>query len=85
VAPNQVSEVIDFASGTIQTVGVLDKYCQKPESLDSVSLLEFATHYDWRGSRYIKQGRNKAKPYMVNIWPCYHPGQEDEALYEKYC
>ena len=47
----------------------------------NVSLLEFATHWNWRG-KYTKRGSRGAKPFVVNVWPCYQPEPE---IYEKYC
>jgi hypothetical protein len=47
----------------------------------NVSLLEFATHWNWRG-KYTKRGSRGTKPFVVNVWPCYQPEPE---IYEKYC
>jgi hypothetical protein len=47
--------------------------------------LEFATGWNWRGKQYTRRGSKGAKPFAVNIWPCYSPDQDEPESYEKYC
>lgn len=57
-----------------------------PEKLKDVSLLQFATHWDWKQNRIIKRGSKGVLPYIVNIWPRFRPVRDnDELYYEKYC
>jgi hypothetical protein len=53
-------------------MGVLEQYKtrpveQKPE-LANVSLLEFATSWNWKGNHYTKRGSRGAKPFAVNVY-----------------
>jgi hypothetical protein len=54
--------------------------------LKNVSLLQFATHYNWnKDSVCTKHGKNGALAYIVNIWPHYQPNIDNAEVYEKYC
>jgi hypothetical protein len=68
---------------------VLKRYKNRPITLKpelaNVSLLEFATHWNWRGNKYTKRGSRGAKPCVVNVWPHYQPDRDEPEIYEKYC
>ena len=69
--------------------GILERYktrptAQKPK-LINVSLLEFATSWNWKGNKYSKRGSRGAKPFVVNVWPRYQPNRDEPETYEKYC
>ncbi|KAH6907944.1 hypothetical protein BKA70DRAFT_1427776 [Coprinopsis sp. MPI-PUGE-AT-0042] len=68
-----------------ERVTALDRYKRRPSNLKEISLLEFATHYDWRGERVYKRGTNGAKPYVVSVWPRYKPDPDNEESYNGYC
>ena len=68
---------------------MLERYKSRPIALKpelaNVSLLEFATHWNWRGNQYTKRGSRGAKPFVVNVWPRYQPDLDEPKIYEKYC
>ena len=73
VAPDEASENVNFEASEKEQQGVLERYKtrpveQKPE-LANVSLLEFATSWNWTGNHYTKRGLRGAKPFVVNVWP----------------
>ena len=51
----------------------------------ALSLLQFATSWNWRGNHYTKRGSRGAKPFVVNVWPRYQPDRDEPEIYEKYC
>jgi hypothetical protein len=53
--------------------------------LKEATLLEFASHWDWKGNRYKKRGSTGALSYIVNVWPQYQADPEDTETYKKYC
>jgi len=61
---------------------VLERYKTRPVGLKpelaNVSLLEFATGWNWRGNLYTKRGSRSAKPFVVNVWPRYMPDRDDQ-------
>ena len=67
----------------------MEQYKTRPTEckpvLENVSLLEFAAGWNWRGNQYTKRGSKGAKPFVVNIWPCYQPDRDEPETYEKYC
>jgi len=89
VAPDEASESVNFESSEKEQQGVLEQYKARPIAqkpvLEHVSLLEFATGWNWRGKQYTKRGSKGAKPFVVNIWPCYSPDRDEPELYKKYC
>lgn len=89
VAPDESSENVNFNSSEKEQRGILERYKtrpveQKPE-LKDVSLLEFATSWNWKGNKYTKRGSRGAKPFVVNVWPRYQPDRDEPEIYEKYC
>lgn len=59
VAPDESSENVNFDSSEKEQRGILERYKtrpvgQKPE-LKDVSLLEFATSWNWKGNKYTKE------------------------------
>jgi hypothetical protein len=89
IAPDESSENVNFDSSEKEQRGILERYktrpiVQKPE-LKDVSLLEFATSWNWKGNKYTKRGSRGAKPFVVNVWPCYQPDRDEPETYEKYC
>src|SRR3984893_10009550 len=73
VAPDEASENVNFEASEKEQRGVLEHYKtrpveQKPE-LANVSLLEFATSWNWKGNHYTKRGLRGANPFVVNVWP----------------
>src|SRR6202047_4147949 len=89
VAPDEASENVNFAASEKEQRGVLERYKNRPietkPELANVSLLEFATHWNWKGKKYSKRGSRGAKPFVVNVWPRYQPDQDEPEIYEKYC
>jgi hypothetical protein len=85
VSPN-VSELVNFQDSSTARTGLIEKYKSQPvTSMKDVTLLEFATHWDYARNKYTKRGRQGAKPYAVNIWPRFKPDPDDEDQYEDYC
>ena len=89
VAPDESSENVNFEASNKEQRGILECYktrpiTQKPE-LALVSLLQFATSWNWKGNKYTKRGSRGAKPFVVNVWPRYQPDQNEPETYEKYC
>ena len=81
-------EVLDFEQTGQDRKSVIDRYIErhiqaKPE-LENVSLLEFATTWDWKGS-YHKRGSRGAKTYVLNISPKYSPNRDDPDQCDNYC
>ena len=68
VSPH-LSEEVDFANLTKERKGLVEHYKLRPEDLEDVTLLEFATWYDFKGGRYTRRGKQGALSYVVNIWP----------------
>jgi hypothetical protein len=89
VAPDMASENVNFEASEKEQRGVLERYKNRPidskPELENVSLLEFATSWNWRGQKYTKRGTRGAKPFVVNIWPHYQPDRDEPEIYEKYC
>jgi hypothetical protein len=87
VSPN-ASEHLDFEHSSSTHVGIMERYKQhpgNPHPAADITLLDFATNWDWRGNRIVKRGLRGAKSYIVNVWPRYRPDPEHEETYEKYC
>ena len=89
VAPDEASENVNFAASEKEQRGVLERYIKRPIALKpelaNVSLLEFATLWNWRGNKYTKRGSRGAKLFVVNVWPHYQPDRDEPEIYEKYC
>ena len=73
VDPDEASENINFEASEKEQRGVLERYKTRPIALKpelaNVSLLEFATGWNWRGNHYTKRGSRGAKHFVVNVWP----------------
>ena len=89
VAPDEASENVNFVASEKEERGVFERYKNRPielmPELANVSLLEFATHWNWKGKKYTLRGSRGAKPFVVNVWPRYQPDRDEPEIYEKYC
>ena len=89
VAPDESSENVNFEASEKEQRGVLERYKTRPIArkpvLKNVSLLQFATSWNWKGNKYTKRGSRGAKPFVVNVWPRYQPDRDEPEIYEKYC
>ena len=89
VAPDESSENVNFEASKKEQRGVLERYKTRPIArkpvLKNVSLLQFATSWNWKGNKYTKRGSRGAKPFVVNVWPRYQPDHDEPEIYEKYC
>lgn len=52
VAPD-ASERLDFDRSSLTRIGIMERYKQRPHPAANVTLLEFATNWDWRGNRVV--------------------------------
>src|SRR6266516_4388699 len=75
VAPDIQSEALNFENNTTQTFSLLENYMKRSKDGDvaHVTLWDFAQNWDIKKGHYYKRGCQGAKPYIVNIWPRYHP------------
>ena len=89
-----LSGEVDFENSTIDSSSIIDRYMKRPQlvrsggqdyNLDNLTLLDFATHWDWTGNNYRKRGQCGALPYVLNIWPHFRPNTEDPDDNEDYC
>src|ERR1700683_1875191 len=89
VAPDESSENVNFKAFEKEQWGVVEQYKTRPIArkpvLKNVSLLQFATSWNWKGNKYTKKGSRGAKPFVVNVWPRYQPDRDEPEIYEKYC
>ena len=89
VTMNKTSESVNFESSSLEKKSLFDRYKTRPidrfPALSNVSLLEFATWWDWDHNKYTKRGSRGAKPYVVNVYPRYHPDPNVSDVWEKYC
>jgi hypothetical protein len=90
VDPDGSSSAVDFENQVIERLGIMERYKRRTGAaelnLKDVSLLQFATHYNWNKDNVCtKRGSHGAKAYIVNVWPRYRPDIDNEELYEKYC
>jgi hypothetical protein len=64
VAPDEASENVNFQASEKEQRGVLEQYKTRPveqkRDLKDVTLLEFATGWNWRGNNYTKRGARDA-------------------------
>ncbi|KAJ3846347.1 hypothetical protein EV368DRAFT_89179 [Lentinula lateritia] len=70
----------------VERKSIFEHYVERDpdvEGIEQVSLLEFATHWDWRGRNLHKHTRKS--PFAVGMWPLYTPDLHAPDLYEKYC
>lgn len=86
---DKTSDHVNFESLSLEKKSLFDRYKIRPidkvPALASVSLLEFATWWDWDRSKYSKRGSRGAKPYVVNVFPRYQPDSDNSEVWEKYC
>jgi DNA replication protein DnaC len=86
---NKISDLVNFESSSLEKKSLFDQYKKRPidkfPALATVFLLEFATLWDWDHSKYTKRGSRGAKPYVVNVHPCYQPDLNSSEAWEKYC
>ena len=89
VSPDDSSENVNFEASSKEQWGILQCYKTRPielkQELQHVSLLEFATSWNWKGNKYTKRGSRGAKAFVVNVWPRYQPDEDEPETYEKYC
>ncbi|KAJ8469320.1 hypothetical protein ONZ45_g16931 [Pleurotus djamor] len=88
VDPDYQSHWVNFQTSNVERHGILEHYIKRPSDPEhaayNISLLEFATHWNWRGNSVHRHGARGAPPYVVSIYPCYCPDPEDDD-FEKYC
>ena len=53
VSPNP-QETLNFANSTIDRTGYLERYKKQPATMENITLLEFMTHFDWKGTNYTR-------------------------------
>jgi hypothetical protein len=67
------------------TTPFLQRYTERPDDLENVSLYEFYQWYDIKKGKYKRRGTRGAKPYVVDVWPRFVGNPTDAENYEKFC
>jgi len=67
------------------TVSFYEHYVGRPDELDHISLYEFYQWYDFKSDKYTRCGACEAKPYIVDVWPCFIGDPADAETYKKFC
>ncbi|KAJ7203574.1 hypothetical protein GGX14DRAFT_523418, partial [Mycena pura] len=94
VSPFDEDVEIDFEGNAVRKTGFRAHYRQRLSAqitdearalLTNISYIDFLRHWNIRGKKLTRRGRNGAAPYALNVWPRFSCDPEDAETYENWC